>query len=401
MLVQFGDLSNKARDHMRELGEDARKMRDDWREIANLSGKSGPDDTVVADIIAKGAKTGMVPEEARKFMEQFQGSIPAGLQKKNIKESAIPFVAEEGMRFGNRTGLAPSTAGDFTGVMAQYGKVHGSVDAAATMGRVAYGLNEGRGHLEPLMRSLIKTAGAVAGEHNGSPIWSLSELAAIQGVASTHASPDASGTKIRKAVSELRDFSGLQGDGLKRLGIKPTDSYLAALNKIRPGIMAADASGKGGDQYLMDLGFNDLAGRTSLVEQARDYPIIMERIKNQKKITGEQVQADNENYLNNNINGISRKIKGETEAGEYIKKVHGEKLAMANEAVKNQMTRRGEYGGFVNETLAFFQDFGGLKRQLGFRGAKERWLDERSMEIAHETAYRRKINEGKSCRSRR
>jgi hypothetical protein len=115
----------------------------------------------------------------------------------------------------------------------------------ARMGQVAMGLNQGRGNLEPLVRSLINTAGAVVGDGQG--VEDLGELAAVQGSASTHANPRESGTRVRWAVTALRDMTGPQGAYLESVGIKAGMRHIQRLEKIKDDVLKADASGEGGD----------------------------------------------------------------------------------------------------------------------------------------------------------
>lgn len=167
IIKAIGQEINSARQHMRDMGTDASDMRDKMRELANLKGETGPDDAIVSDAVLMGMEGGMTPEDATRYLEQFEGSSPAGRQKGNITPEVEKELALEGMKFGTRVALQPKTAGDLAGVLSQYGKIGSVEEGAGKLGAIAHGLNEGRGNLEPLTRSLLKTAGAVVDEAGG------------------------------------------------------------------------------------------------------------------------------------------------------------------------------------------------------------------------------------------
>ncbi len=401
MIGKFGEKANMALDLMKELGEDVRNMRDDFRELANLKHKDGPDDEVIAETLQMGARAGLMPTDARKFMEQYEGSSPAGKQQGHIDDKTAAALAQEGMKFGARVKINANTAGDLTGVLSQYEKIPNVEHGAKRLGQIAYGLNEGRGNLEPLMRSLIKTAGSVVNE-DGGPIPNLAELGVQIGVASTHSSPDAAGTKVRSATRTLREFQGKQGRTLEALGIKPGMSYMDSLRKIAPEVLKADKEGIGGDTYLRNSGFTDKMEITAILEQSRDLEFMEKRLitsqgKNGKGgIQGADVIAQNNRYLKTDKNGISRRIRAATAVQEKIRGMEVEQKNMAKEAATVKMIDNHEVGGTGNFLQEVWGDAIGIKPLIGIRKSSDRWKDEKALETAHEAIYRAKIKAGKN-----
>lgn len=79
--TNFGEAINNARDRIKEMTEEVMDLRDKMRELANLQGKPGPDNKVMAEAAKLGIQAGMMPPEAVKYLEQFEGSSPACVQK--------------------------------------------------------------------------------------------------------------------------------------------------------------------------------------------------------------------------------------------------------------------------------------------------------------------------------
>ena len=374
----FGEKINEGRDAIKQMTDDAMKLRDTLREIANLQGKSGPDNEVARDVLDLGIKSGLQPQEAKAFMEQFLGSVPAGKTKGNITDAVAAEVAEEGAAFGSRMGIAPKTAGDFAGVMSQYQKIPDRVAAAQVMGQVAYGLNEGRGNVEPLLRTLISTAGSVV--ELGGPMESLADLAVMEGVASTHANPYATGTRLKQAVRALRETKGPQGEWLKAHGVKNGMSHLDRLKAIKPALMAEVAQGKGLDQAIKDNITDDDSETRSLAEQLNDIDLMDARLKKKEDITGFKVIAQNQEFLKKDRTGRRRVQRARKAAQEFVVGQANEDMELAKENASQMMLDKGETTGKLNKFKEWASDGGGLLPLLGFEKTSERWKFERAQQ---------------------
>jgi hypothetical protein len=380
-LGDFGGVANSVRDHIKELAIDTMNLRDKMRELANLGGKSGPDNEVVGETVKMGMKAGMMPDDMRKYLEQYEGSSPAGVQKGHIDQKTKEELALEGAKFANRVKISPATGGDLAGVIPQYTDLTKDKDGKATrqqdrvkiamgqMGRVAYGLNEGRGNLEPLVRSLLNTAGAVV----GGPVEDLAELAAIQGVASTHANPREAGTRVRQAVRALRDTSGPAGLAMKNtMKIGDQDTHLQRLEKVKTYLDKAEKNGKGGDIALREMGFSDDDEIRAIVEEVHDLDIIKQRIeKGRANVTGENVMKANDEFQQKDRAGIRRKQMATKAGQEFLIGEGNERFEMAKEAAEQQLRSEGKIGGEYNDRMEKIDDLFGLRTWAGGERSRE------------------------------
>jgi len=379
--TNFGEAINNARDRIKEMGEEVMDLRDKMRELANLQGKPGPDNEVMAEAAKLGIQAGMMPTEAVKYLEQFEGSSPAGVQKGHIDERTKKEMMVEGAKFGTRVGITPATAGDLAGVIPQYVDLTKDKDGKdvpqdqrmalgmAQMGRVAYGLNEGRGKLEPLVRSLINTAGAVV--RMGGPAEDPGELAAIQGVASTHSNSKESGTRVRQAVRALRDMTGPAGMYMEHVGIKNGMTHMQRLEKLRGDVDKADKSGVGADTFLLSQGFTDQDEVRSVVEAVRDYDVTQQRIAKSKTITGASVMAQDEAFLTTERVGIRRRQMANKAGQEIIIGERAERFEMAKETAEQELIKDKTFGGQFNAMGAMVADGFGVLPLLGKEKYKE------------------------------
>jgi len=379
--TNFGEAINNARDRIKEMTEEVMDLRDKMRELANLQGKPGPDNEVMAEAAKLGIQAGMMPPEAVKYLEQFEGSSPAGVQKGHIDERTKREMMVEGAKFGTRVGLMPATAGDLAGVIPQYSNLTKDKDGKdipqdermamgmAQMGRVAYGLNEGRGKLEPLVRSLINTAGAVV--RMGGPVEDMGELAAIQGVASTHSNTKESGTRVRQAVRALRDMTGPAGMYMEHVGIKNGMTHMQRLEKLRGDVDKADKSGVGADTFLLGQGFTDQDEVRSIVEEVRDYDVTQQRIAKSKTITGASVMAQDEAFLTTERVGIRRRQMANKAGQEIIIGERSERFEMAKETAEQELIKDKTFGGQFNAMGAMMADGFGVLPLLGKEKYKE------------------------------
>jgi hypothetical protein len=375
ILGEFGDLANKARDRVVELTAETMGLRDQMRELANLKGAGGPDNVILGRTIEMAMDAVMMPEEMVKYLEQFEGSIPAGEQKKHIDRKTKDELALEGAKFGARVKLAPHTAGDLAGIIPQYtdlthdknGKEipqdQRTARAMTQMGRVEYGLNMGRGKLEDLTRSMINTAGAVVGQGG---IEDLGELAAIQGVASTHANPKESGTRVRQAVRALRDT---QGDAklflTKTAGIEDGDSHIERLEKVKVQIDKAKANGKQGDDYLRSVGFKNEDELRAVQEQVEDLDIIKKRIAEGRRfVTGKAVMRKDDKFQTNERVGVRRKQMATKAGQEILMGEESERYVMAKENAEQRQRQAQAIGGPWHGAREMIGDFFGIRTKL-------------------------------------
>ncbi len=397
MAIQnIADSATKTRDRIKELAIETMDLRDKMRELANLQGHGGPDDEVAAEALELGVKSGMMPPEAVKFLEQYEGSSPAGMQKHHIDFKTKDELAVEGARFATRLKINPATGGDLAGVISQYtdlttdedgrkietrkvmgkdGKERdeqittGTDKAMAQMGRVAYGLNEGRGNLEPLVRGLINTAGSIVSQ--GGPVEDLGDLAAVYGAASTHANPKETGTRVQQAVRALRDTKGDAGMFLRSAGIKDDDSHVERLGKVKKRLDEAKGRGIANDTFLQDNGFGDKDEIKAVIEQANDIGLIRQRIAKGKKIDGASVRMADDEFFRADKVGRRRIQKSTRAVQDFEQGRENEEYEMAKDtADMNLRKHKGTWAYTIGKTV---NDLGGVLPMLGAMPSEERW----------------------------
>ena len=366
-VAAIGDQMQRARKFIAECAEEASKVRDSLREIANLRGKDSPDDQVVASAEAFGLETGLGRNDAREFLEQFEGAIPAARARGNVTPEVEKAIKRETATLAARTGLQPATAAKLGGLLGEYTKLDTPEKGAGQLGQVVDHLNDGVGKLSALAPALIGLMGEMVDEDNGRTP-SAAETAAILSASTVRAkSGFAAATHIRQANNALRRFDGNDVKTLKdkelgrelnasekasltlqELGITPGDNYLAGLRKVAPKIMGPE-----GDLWLAQHGFKDQHERRSLIEQAKLLPNIDAQLAKHKPldIQGGETIKSNENFR-------------ESKAGK-------KRQAQAAEEAQKVLL------GMENEDFVTAKQFAGLRRraQPGFLGSWNRTLN--------------------------
>jgi hypothetical protein len=344
---------NDARLNMQKLAEDALKTRDAMRELANLQGHAGPDNAVVGNALLLGMASGLKGDEAEKFLSQFEGSIPAGRQAGNVmgtvgengltEEAQKKFekeLAMTGAAFGARIGLDPATAGDLTGVVAQYTKLNSAEDLAGQLGAMSYGLNEGRGRISPLANSELGAAGNLVGSKH---MADLAELSAFVGVASTVArSAGSSGTKVNQMDALLNTGANKKDyDYLKNIGVVDQKTDLEKLRVLR-----ADLLKNGGDDwngYLLSKGFNEKTERAATVAMASNFEVLDQRVTRARQETknGGAVIKANKTFLETEITGANRQGEAALAASAFVQGTQAEHATVARKFALARLQARG------------------------------------------------------------
>lgn len=369
----IGDGLKHAREESERLAEANLKLRDSMRELANLKGHEGPDDAISGEALLLGMASGLKPDEAVKFLEQFEGSIPAGRQKGNIapgkaakdREALEREMAQEGAAFGGRTGLAPQTAGDLAGVVSQYTPIRKLDDFAGQLGAISYGLNEGRGKLDPLARSMLGAAGNAVGSGH---VKDLAELSSWVGVASTVAkSAGSSGTQYKQVSNLLNTVGGRTGQYLERVGVAGKGTDLEKLRALR-----ADLDRNGGkdwNTYLNEQGFNNRTDRAATVAMAKNLEVLEQRIARARQMTGNggETIALDKAFLGRTITGAKRQAEAAQAAAEFVRGKPGESVNVARQMAEGRLKARGEIDTRLTNLgdAAWDSTFGGVGQKVG------------------------------------
>jgi hypothetical protein len=399
VLNAVGDGLRRAAEHSNELAEKNLKLRDSMRELANLQGHAGPDDQVAGEALLLGMASGMSPSDSVKFLEQFEGSIPAGRQKGNIgaagmndeqKKQLEHEMAKEGAAFGSRIGLEAATAGDLAGVIPMYRKISSVNDLAGEQGALAYGLNEGRGKVTTLMRSELGASGNLVGSGHAPD---LAELGALVGVASTTAKTASSaGTGVKQLDQLLytgKDQNG--GDYLESIGVNKQKGIVNRLRVVRD-----DMKKNGGDDwnsYLLSKGFESREQRASTVAMATNFDVLEQRTVKARAMAkdGGATIAANQEFLNSTVTGQNRKGQASEAASEFIQGKSKESLIVGRKFAESRLRARGEIDTReTNATDAIYDNTIGLPSQKigGHLGSREMRVNRELLEGLDKEAAR-------------
>ncbi|HWE38553.1 MAG TPA: hypothetical protein VG406_18425 [Isosphaeraceae bacterium] len=400
---EFGSAIAEARESLVGSAEDAAKLRDALREVAALKGRGGPDDVATADFAAFRVATGLKEAEARKFQEQFEGTLPAGLGRGNITRDVAEKLAEEGGRWATRTGLDGATAGDLTAMLPQYSKVPSVEVGASQLGQIGFALNEGRGNLSPLAKSLANTAGSLVDEEGG-PVKSLPELAAILGVASQNANPAAAGTRVQQAFRALNRFDGDRGQTLQGLGIGGDDDLLARLQKVAPMVRDANRPGRGGAaKALWEAGFHNQAENRSLIQLVNNLDAIERRVARVRALDspqkvaadGQRVMALDADFLRREKAGQRRVGEAVQDAGQLVRGRGGEVLQALRQAAEGRLKARGAIDTTATNLTDSINAGFGVGTLLGGRPQREERIDREVRRMLEEQGRSVGVDAGK------
>lgn len=402
-LIEFGEIANKSRDRIKDLAIETMGLRDKMRELANLENKSGPDNTIAGEVIALGVEAAMQPEKAIKFLEQFKGSVATGAQKQHIDKWTEEDFGKEAAKFGQRIGLNPATSGDLAGSIPSHidlmhsrngNKVPHNVAVERGMteyGRIAYGLNEGRGNLQPLAHAMLNSMGSNVGK--GKAVPDMGDYSAIFGVATTHNAPKHSGTQIDRAIAALDDEQGPAGKFNRTFGnfAGVKIDFLSRIKRIRA--MADEAKEKKGidtKTFLKTKGFgHNNAQLEALTEQVEDYHIIKERIdKGRATIQGKIEMRKNTEFIDSDRAGAKAKTEANKAAHEFVIGGKHEQVEIAKDRAEQRAKKAGTMGGTGNDYMFWLGDLMGAKTMLGFQSSKENFKEVEAEKELYKEALR-------------
>jgi hypothetical protein len=373
MVQEFGGYINAARDNLDKLGEQAGITREKLRELAGIRGQTGVSDALVAENVAAGAAAGMMPEQAKEFQTIFEGATDLSIEKNKAdptkgmsKETSIA-LGKEAMKFATRVDIKPQTAANLAGVLGQYGHVESAEQGMDQIGRVHAALNKGRGHMEPLVNSLIKAMGVTVGEE-GAPVETPAEMAVYLATQSANVLPGEAGTLGVDSVLALRRFGdGAQGKALDRLKITPNMSHEKAMSVLIPHLQKADKDGTGADAWLKKNGFRRKEEVRALVNESRNWNVIQAGLKTARDPAdkGAEEIRKNEEFLRADKVGIRKKSEANDAAQEWIVGKKEEMRVVARHIGGQVARQQGLKGGLANAARHAIQDGMGMMTLIG------------------------------------
>jgi prefoldin subunit 5 len=378
ILSEVGQAIKETRDELAKLGDEFTDLRQKAREYANLTERPSPDNVVMSEAIGFGLKAGMTPDKAIEFLTQYQGSVPAGIQKGNITKEVGMQVAEEAARFGQRVSLTAATAGDMAGVVSQFQKINNREEGAKIFGQVAYGLNEGRGEIQPLMHAFLNTAGSLVDEGLG-PVKSLSDLAVPFGVLSQHHGPEEAGTHVRNAFQALRGKGSAQlRQSLRIMGIAPDTDAREAMTTFFGHMDEEVAKGKTPEETLRKWGVTEIRAARGWLELWKNKDVIKTRYKNVDAVTAQSVMAANDAFAASPA-GQSQRVRAQLGAAKATVGLEQEDFAMARTGAIARLHSRGEILDQDMAALDAVRDMGGILTRFGVESSLEQRIDKEAV----------------------
>lgn len=362
VLSEIAERTRRVVEYMGELGDKTAEVRDKARELATLQGKSSPDNATLAGVAEFGIRTGMTPQEAIRFQEQLEGSMPAGLQKGNVTEEIAHRVSEVGARFGQRVGLRPETSGDLAGVLSQFAEIPDVESGARMIGQIHKGLDDGRGRMDTLMSSFINLATGVVEE--GGQVQDPSKLAVYHGVMSTMHPPREAATYTRIFSRELRELNGAQGEALQQLGIEPTAPLETQMAQMFAHLEQRESEGIAPRVEMSRLGFSRSRGIDAVAQLYQSRGMIEARLKDQEGITGQGVEGKNDEFFRS-MAGRDKTTRAMTEGNSLIQGLEYEPLQIARRMAVMRMRQAGSYDNAQLAALDQIADAGGLAQLAG------------------------------------
>jgi hypothetical protein len=320
---------------LEETAKSNLKLYESLRELANLKNKDAPE-KAAPDVLSFMTKTAMNQKESVAFLEQYEGSAPAGRQKGNLAGIDEAKLAQMGAQTAIRFGVDAQTAGDLTGVASQYGKIDSIQQAAGKQEAFFNGLNEGRGKVATLSKSALGISGALVDSEDGGRIKDMASLGVITGVASTVSKgASGAGAVVTQANRLLRKASDT-----KKFGITDDMDFETALKTIAPHV-----SGAGGDKKLIDAGFSNSTDRKSVIAMSRQYGVLKDRMA--KVDTPEEIMAlgasnaaKNAAFLQTKV-GRDRMSQNTQALADAVRGTGREELVIAQANAKAEMTHLG------------------------------------------------------------
>ena len=395
VISEVGDAIRDAREDTRGWAQDALKLRDELRELANLKGKPGADNGVLADNLRLRIQTGMTQPEARKFQEQFLGSLPLAKDAGGITDQVALDLSGQVGRLATRVGLDGGTAGDLAGTLGMFGRIP---DAQVGLGRsqqIVDLLNDGRGNLTPLTRALLKGAASTVGQ--GKAFASLAERAAAISVATGIGDKGATDTTVGAAIRGLSAGGTVEHrKTLERLGIGGNQDLLTRLDRLKPLFDEGRARGDSPNDTLLKAGFGNITDRRAIVGFYENRETLRKRIESVREDPNAPDQKAraaaarsaglNEDFYTSDRAARNRVADAKLEAQKLRRGVQGENLEIARKEAEERLQRDRAIDtpgtNFIDRARNLF----GVGEMLGLDSGRQQRIDDevkrRAVELA-------------------
>lgn len=390
---EIGKALKEAREHAEALGASSLGKRDKARQLASLMGETGPNDRVMGRISGVSLASGMSHDESREFLQEFEGSIPAGIQKGNLLEDQKRDVAKAVARSAIRLGLDPKTAGDMVGTIAKdvdlnkqrgkNGKLMSAPEAAVSqLEATAYGLNEGRGDISVLSRGEIQAAAKAIPSHripNRSDIGALVGTASIAG-AKSGASAGTFASWWDRGLNRVGDKAG---DFLKASGIDKGRDDFEKAHLLRDVLAKEQAASKDpamfdANKFLAEKGFGSEQDRLALVGMNANIGVLDDRVAKSRAIAADPSIATGKNAAFQNEKSQQwRLAKARTEHAEITQGAKTEDLTIARMSAAASLENEGILNRADQKIADAFKGGFGAAEWAGLKSQQQERIDDR------------------------
>lgn len=391
---ELGNAIREAREHGEKTAQASLSGRDKARQLASLMGESGPNDRVMARISGTSLASGMTEDEARDFLQEFEGSITLGEKKGHIKKEDYGAVANAAAKSAVRLQLNPKTAGDLIGTIAgdvnlyeqrdKSGRLMTPAEAMTSqLEAAAYSLNEGKGDITTLAHGEVAAA---AKAMTAGRMRQRSDVAAFVGTASQSGAktPGSAGTFVSQMDRGLNRATGDASAFLAREGIDKfqfTEDRLRAMRGVLAREQAA-AKGKGENwdpnSYLAKQGFGSEQDRAAILGFVQNFDVLEKRLAESRRMVQDPSIAASKNaaFASTRL-GQNRLAEARGAAAERVTGEKGELIAIARKAAAAELEHEGVLNADDQKYAEAIRGGFGAKEWLGLPPEQQKTIDER------------------------
>jgi hypothetical protein len=386
-----GDAFNEDRTRWDEGADAVIKLQEKYRQIASMKGKAAPDSADVMEGFQIRRASGMNEAEAKDYEQEFRNSVAAGVTKGNITPQVEKESLVEGAKMGVRLDAGAKTAGDFFGIMSNFGKVDSAEQARGIAQAALEQLQLGRGNYAPMLAGLIKASGTTVGK-SGS-FKDLPEAAAAVSVASSNVKPAEAATMVGQTIRALSIRGSEQSEGsdkfLRDANIAEGDNFQTRVNKIAPKIKEWEAAGKDPLEQLSQVGFGNMTDRRGIVFFSRNQDLLNKRFEQVAEARGDdglfKTAADRGAVLNDQFlrTPVPQSRIGEAEKDEAHYEQFQEQvpLNLARQHAEADLFKQKRIDTWQTGIGDAFMDLGGLWTMMGGKPWRQRRIDEHVKEM--------------------
>jgi hypothetical protein len=385
-----------ARDYSKQAAEANLAYKDSLRETANLSDKAKPDQALAAQEIDLMMQTGMKSDEARKFSNEFKGSIYAARTKKHLQPAiGTPEQLEADMQMlAARTSTAKQVEGkamaNLVSSIAISGPVRSKEQVGAEIGLSVEAMNEGIGSLSDMTRQVLNARGSLI---SGGFAQSIPDVAALVSGMTINEPVGRTANRIESMVSGISQATaGKSAAKMAEIGItSDTRDFVEVLQKLKPIVEKAEAPGGGGARaVLADLGITQGRARESIIKSVQELPIYEKLIAKNREVLGDtskgikadpaKVSAANQRLVGSldefrKADSTGRFADAEMFAANFLRGSRTERLTVQRKSAAAELIAEEKIKTAPAALEGWIKGGFGIEEKLGGKPAEEKMVD--------------------------